>query len=74
MLAKVATRDEKKPLVEVLLVDTRLVTPRLVAVALIKLLFVAKKLVEDPLVIIEEEAKMFCVNRFKNLFADVPSV
>ena len=74
MLANVATRDEKKPLVEVLLVAVKLVTPRLVAVAFVKLALVAKKLVELLLVITEEEAKMFCVKRFKNLFADVPSV
>ena len=44
MLASVATRLEKKPLVLVLLIDAR---------------FVAKKLVELPLVITDEDAKMF---------------
>jgi hypothetical protein len=35
MLASVATRDEKKPLVEVLFVDTRLVAVALTAVRLV---------------------------------------
>jgi hypothetical protein len=32
-----------------------------------------KKLVEVELVITEEDAKMFCTNRFRNLFRLVPS-
>jgi hypothetical protein len=59
MLARVATRDEMNELVLVLLVEARLV---------------AKKLVEDPLVITEVEAKMFCAKRLRNLLRLVPSV
>jgi hypothetical protein len=72
--AKVATKEEKNPLVEVALDAIRLVVEALVMVALVVERLVVKKLVEDPLVITEEEAKMFCTKRLRNLFILVPSV
>ena len=89
MLARDAANDEKNPLVEVLLVAVRLVEKRFVLVLLVRVAFVAvrlfvtafvllrlvvKKLVEVPLVITEEDAKMFCVKRLRNLLREVPSV
>ena len=72
MLASVATRDEKKPLVEVELVIIPLVAARLVVVAFIPLKLVAKKFVELLFVISEEEAKIFCAKRLMNLFNELP--
>ena len=74
MLARVATRDEKKPLVVVLLVVTALVVVEFPITALVAVRLVAKKLVEVPLVITEVEAKMFCAKRLRNLLRLVPSV
>ena len=59
ILAKVATREEKNPLVLVALVAVRLVV---------------KKLVELPLVITEEDAKIFWAKRLRNLLSEVPMV
>ena len=59
MLARVATRDEKKPLVLVLLVRTALVEKRFVVVAFVPLKFVVKKFVEVLFVIREDEANIF---------------
>jgi hypothetical protein len=41
--------------------------------ALVKKRLVAVRLVEEALVITEEEAKMFCEKRLRNLSALVPS-
>jgi hypothetical protein len=51
MLARVATSDEKNPLVDVLLVVDALVAKRLVAVALVRLAFVLKRFVTVPTVV-----------------------
>ena len=59
MLANVAKSEEKNPLVLVEFVITASVAARLVVVALIPSKFVVKKFVEVPLVIREEEAKIF---------------
>ena len=59
MLAKVATRLEKNPLVLVALDAMRLVV---------------EKLVELPLVITEEDAKIFWAKRLRKRLAAVPNV
>ena len=66
--AKEAMREEMKELVLVLLVEKRLVAVALVIAALVAVKLVANKLVEELLVIIEDEAKMFCAKRLRNLF------
>ena len=70
--AKVATREEMKELVLVLLVRIALLVKKLVVVALLPLKLVVKKLVEVPLVIREEEAKIFWTKRLRNLLRGVP--
>jgi hypothetical protein len=87
MVARVATREEMKELVLVALVEATLVEKRLVlvlfvvealeavrlvVVAFTPLKFVVKKFVEDPLVISEVEAKIFCAKRLRNLLNGVP--
>jgi hypothetical protein len=54
-------------------VITALVAARLVVVALVLPRSVVKKLVEVPLVITDDEAKMFCVKRLRNRAKLVPS-
>ena len=63
MDASVATREEKNPLVEVLLVIVELVAAKLVV----------KKLVDVELVIRDADAKIFCTKRLRNLLSDEPS-
>ena len=72
MEARVATRDEKKPLVVDELVIVALVAARFVEVLLIALKLVVKKFVEVELAIREEDAKIFCTKRLRNLLSDEP--
>jgi hypothetical protein len=72
ILASVATSEEMKELVVVLFVMTASVFIRLEIVALIASKFVAKRLVEDELVITEEEAKILLTKRLRNRFTEVP--
>jgi hypothetical protein len=59
MFANVAKSEEKNPLVLVEFVITASVAARFVVVALILSKLVVKKFVEVPLVITEDEAKIF---------------
>ena len=76
--ASVATREEMKELVEVLLEEEALIVAklsaeRLRAVAFTAFKFVLKKLEEVALVTIEDDAKIFSANKFRNLLTAVPS-